>query len=236
MVTGFAGKGIFFGNMKGGVGKSTLCIYTLEMLQRMKPELDILLIDTDPQATSSSMLRGILDESRVRFMPIGDRYDGTVMSMIDGVVKSHLMEKDTLVVLDTAAGKIGNIWQVALLCNTMIVPTSLSWTDMRPSIDYVSEIDSRKSDYDSQTPHIIVVPNRVSPNQKDYSLLYNAARDLNVVISPPVCDYSIVKHSSYDYKGLEAIEGSRFFGEVEKLAQFIISHVLTGKLDEIFND
>lgn len=236
MISGFSGKGVFFGNMKGGVGKSTLCVYTLEMIQKLKPELDILLIDTDPQATSSSMMTPILGETRVRFMPVGDRFDGTIMSMIDGVIKTHLVNENTLVIVDTAAGKIGNIWQIALLCNTMIVPTSLSWTDMRPSMEYVSEIDMRKNDYTTTTPHVIVVPNRVSPNQRDYSLLYNAAQDLNVVISPPVSDFSIVKHSSHNFNGLKDIEGSRFYDEVENLAKFIISHVLTGKLDDIYGE
>ena len=66
---------------------------------------------------------------------MGDRYDGAIMSTIDGVIKSHLVKDNSIVVVDTAAGKIGNIWQVALLCNTMIVPTSLSWTDMQPTIE-----------------------------------------------------------------------------------------------------
>ena len=144
MLAGLNGHGLFFGNMKGGVGKSTLCIYTLEMIKKLRPDLDILLIDTDPQGTSSKMMASILEPEQIRFMPMGDRYDGAIMSTIDGVIKSHLVKDNSLVVVDTAAGKIGNIWQVALLCNTMIVPTSLSWTDMQPTIEYVQEIDTRK--------------------------------------------------------------------------------------------
>ena len=236
MINGLPGKGIFFGNMKGGVGKSTLCMFTVDMLKTIKPELDIMMIDTDPQATSSLMMKGLLPEDRIRFMPIGDRFDGAVLSTIDGVIKSHLMDEDSIVIIDSAAGRIGNIWQVALLCNTMIIPTSLSWTDMAPTIDYIAEIDSRKVDYDSITPHIIVVPNRMSPNQKDYSQLYNKVGELNVVIAPPVCDYSVVRHSSHNFLGLKSVEQTRFYGEIEKLAQFITSHVLTGKLDSIYEE
>lgn len=234
MLSGLNGKGIFFGNMKGGVGKSTLCIYTLEMIMRLKPELNALLVDTDPQASSSNMMQGILSSEQIRYMPMGDRYDGVIMSTIDGVLKTHLVQDNSLVVVDSAAGKIGNIWQVALLCNTMIVPTSQSWTDMQPTIEYIQEIDSRKEDYNSLTPHIIVVPNRSSPNQRDYSLITNAAKNLNVIVAPPVSDYSIVKHSSHQYKGLKDVEGSRFYDEIKVLAEFIISHVMSGELDRIF--
>lgn len=234
MLAGLNGRGLFFGNMKGGVGKSTLCIYTLEMIMRLRPELDILLIDTDPQGTSSSMMKSVLPPEKIRFMPLGDRYDGAIMSTIDGVIKGHLVNDNSMVVVDTAAGKIGNVWQVALLCNTMIVPTSLSWTDMQPTIEYVKEIDSRKEDYTSMTPHIIVVPNRTSPNQRDYSLINDAAKSLNVIVAPPVSDYSIVKHSSHNFHGLKDVDGSKFANEIETLAGFIVSHVLSGELDKIF--
>ena len=234
MIGGFAGKGIFFGNIKGGVGKSTLCMFTLDMLRNLKPKLDILLVDTDPQATTAKMMKGLLPEGRVRFMPITDNFDGAALSTVDGVMKSHLVQDDSLVIVDSSAGGIGNIWQVAMLCNTMIIPTSMSWVDMEPTIEYITDIDNRKNDYSVKTPHLIVVPNRIAPNQKDYSALYDKAAELNVVIAPPVCDYAIVRHSTFDFHGLKSVQETRFHNEVEALAKFIISHVLSGKLDEIY--
>ena len=90
---------------------------------------------------------------------MGDRYDGAITSMIDGVIKSHLVKDDSVALIDTGAGKIGNVWQLALLCNTIIVPTSLSCTDIRPTIDFINEVDAFKENYDTKTPHIVVVPN-----------------------------------------------------------------------------
>lgn len=235
MISGLSGKGIFFGNIKGGVGKSTICIYVFEMLRRLRPDLAFLLVDTDPQASASISLQHIVPQQSLRFMPMGDRYDGAVMSMIDGVLKSHLVNDNSVAFIDSAAGKIGNVWQVALLCNTMIVPTSLSYTDIRPTIDFIKEIDSFKENYNTKTPHVIVVPNRSSPQQKDYSILTNAAENLNLVIAPPVSDFSIVRHSSHDFNGLADIEGTRFYEQIENLTNFIISHVLSGELDTIFD-
>ena len=234
MSNGFSGNGIFFGNIKGGVGKSTLCMFTLDMIRKLKPELDILLIDIDPQATTAKMMKGILPEGRVRFMPISDSFDGAAISMIDGVVKSHLVQDNSLVIIDSAAGKIGNVWQVAMLCNSMIIPTSMSWVDMAPTLEYIEEIDTRKSDYSSKTPHLIVVPNRSAPNRKDYSPLHKEAENLNVVLAPPVCDYAVVRNTSRNFQALASVKKTRFHSEIEKLARFIISHVLSGKLDKIY--
>ena len=105
---------------------------------------------------------------------------------------------------------------------------------MHPTIDYIREIDERKEDYDSTTPHIIVVPNKTSPQQKDYSLINDAAKSLNVIVAPPVSDYSIVRKSSHDYQGLKDVEDSKFHEEIKTLAQFIVSHVISGELDRIF--
>ena len=234
MLSGLNGKGLFFGNMKGGVGKSTLCMYVLEMITMLQKDLDILLVDIDPQSTTSRMMGNILPNEKIRSMPMGDRYDGMIMSTVDGVLKNHLVNENTLAMIDTAAGKIGNVWQVALLCNTMIVPTSLSGTDMQPTIDYIREIDERKEDYDSTTPHIILVPNKTSPQQKNYSLINDAAKTLNVIVAPPVSDYSIVRKSSHDFKGLKDVKKTPFYDEIKTLAQFIISHVISGELDRIF--
>ena len=173
MFSGLSGKGIFLGNIKGGVGKSTLCIYIFEMLRKIRPDLDMLLIDTDPQASSSLMLRNIVPESMLRCMPMGDRYDGAITSMIDGVMKSHLVKDDSVALIDSGAGKIGNVWQLALLCNTIIVPTSLSYTDIRPTIDFINDRFVRKGFFiltifhtSANSPIKIKTINHITPCKK----------------------------------------------------------------------
>ena len=234
MASDFSGKGIFFGNIKGGVGKSTLCLYVFEMMRHLRPDLALLLIDIDPQASSSETLKHVVPQQVLRFLPMGDRYDGVSISRIDGVIKSHLVNDNSVVMVDSAAGGIGNVWQVALLCNTMLVPTSLSYIDIRATVNFVKEIDSHKENYGIKTPHILIVPNRSSPNQRDYSYLTRAAENLDVVIAPPVSDYSIVRHSSHNFHGLPDIVNTKFYEQIENLTNFLIEQVLSGKLDTIF--
>ena len=47
-----AAKAICVGNIKGGVGKSTLAIYLADFLRNRYRRREIMLLDTDPQGTS----------------------------------------------------------------------------------------------------------------------------------------------------------------------------------------
>jgi len=49
-------KAIFVGNIKGGVGKSTLSVYLTEYLRRRFKRQSVTLIDTDPQGTSFELM------------------------------------------------------------------------------------------------------------------------------------------------------------------------------------
>ena len=234
MADALTGKGIFFGNIKGGVGKSTLCSFLYEMLREKLADYRRLLIDIDPQAASSTMLAPILPPEEIKQMPLGDRYDGAVLSALDGVLRSLLVNENTMVLVDSGGGKIGNLWQIVMLCDVVIVPTSLSWMDLRPTQEYMREIHERKQDLATNKPHIVLLPNRISPRQRDYSILSQCIADISVTIAPPVPDYAIVRRSSFDYSGIDSIRDSKFFTELERFADFLITHVFEGGLDQYF--
>ncbi len=228
------GKSIFFGNIKGGVGKSTLCMFLYEILREKLPKYNTHLIDTDPQMTSSTVLREMMPSNEIRQLPTGDHFDGVGISSLDGLIKNTLIEENNIIFIDSGAGRLGSMMQVVKLTNVIIVPTSLSWTDLRPTLEFIHNIDEHKQDYGITNPHIIVVPNRVSPNQRDYSILNDFVKDINVIIAPPVSDYAIVRNKSHGYKGISDIAGSKFHAELDRLANFLISHVISGELDRIY--
>ena len=51
------GKAIFVGNIKGGVGKSTLAVYLTDYLRRRYQRRPVMLLDTDPQGTAFEMMQ-----------------------------------------------------------------------------------------------------------------------------------------------------------------------------------
>ena len=228
-------KALFIGNIKGGVGKSTLTVYLTEVLRKRLKRQGIVLLDTDPQGTAFELLEPRSPRGDARFLPVGDRYDGVNMATLDGVLRRFLAQDDGIAMVDTGGGKIANLWQVAILCDVLLVPTSMSWTDLRPTLDFIKEIDERKSDYKSITPHIIVVPNRVPPQQRHFDQITSALQEVNAILAPPISELSAARSYNADFTGLEAIKDTRFYREIERLGEFIIDYVLSGKLDQIYS-
>ena len=227
-------KAIFVGNIKGGVGKSTLTVYLTDYLRRRFKRRSVILLDTDPQGTSFELMEPKSKNGDARFLPVGDRYDGVNMTTLDGVLRRLLAQNENIAMVDTGAGKLGNFWQMAFLCNTLLVPTSMSWADLRPTIDFIKEIDERKADLRSITPHVVVVPNRVSPQQRHFQQIADALLEVNAILAPPISELSAARNSTPDFSGLDGVEGTRFHREIERLGEFLVEYVISGELDQIY--
>jgi chromosome partitioning protein len=227
-------KAIFVENIKGGVGKSTLTMYLTDYLRRRFKRRSVILLDTDPQGTSFELMEPKSKNGDARFLPVGDRYDGVNMTTLDGVLRRLLAQNENIAMVDTGAGKLGNFWQMAFLCNTLLVPTSMSWADLRPTIDFIKEIDERKADLRSITPHVVVVPNRVSPQQRHFQQIADALLEVNAILAPPISELSAARNSTPDFSGLDGVEGTRFHREIERLGEFLVEYVISGELDRIY--
>ena len=109
-------KAVFVGNIKGGVGKSTLTVYLTEYLRQRFKRQGVLLIDTDPQGTSFELLEPRSRAGEARFFPVCDRYDAVNMTTLDGVLRRFLAQDSRIAMVDSA-GRTGNFWQIGFLCN-----------------------------------------------------------------------------------------------------------------------
>ena len=83
---------------------------------------------------------------------------GVSMSTLDGMLRRNLADDSSITIIDTGAGKLGQFWQMVMLCDTLLVPTSMSWTDLRPTLDFIREIDERKDEQTIIKPHVVVIP------------------------------------------------------------------------------
>lgn len=231
-----ASHAIFVGNMKGGVGKSTLACYLFDFLRQKSRQQLISMVDADGQGSAFEMLSPIAPPGTTRHMTLGDRYDGVNMLTVDTFLRSRLAEDKNLVVIDSGAGRPDSIANIAMLSSCMLVPTSLSWADLRPTRDFIIEMQERKDSERSIKPHIIVVPNRLPPQQRDLSALTEMLSNLDVVIAPGLSEISAVRRQSSHFGGLAAVHGTRFYDEFHQLGDFIRNFVLSGKLDKIYAD
>lgn len=229
------GQAVFLANIKGGVGKSTLTAFLTDYFKTVFSDHKVCLLDTDPQGSAIELLGASSAVHMARHIPIGDRYDGVNTVTLDGVYRRLISDLETLTVVDTAGGGLGNIWQLVMLSQCVLVPTSLSWSDLRPTIDFVSELNERKEANDMLSPHIIIVPNRISPQQRNLDVLSDAIADMNVILAPPVSDLSVVRSQAANFTGMAGVKGTRFHDEISRLGEFITGYVLSGKLDDYYS-
>jgi len=230
------GQSIFVGNIKGGVGKSTITAFLYDYFRTHYPDRPIQMLDTDRQGTSYELLGAVDSERDIRHVPVSDRFDGLSLVTLDSILRRMRSDPKSLTIVDTGAGWPGNIWQIAMMCECIIIPTSLSWADLRPTVEFVREMDDRKDGQDSVLPHLIIVPNRIPPSQRDLSAISEILEGLNVVLAPPLSDLSLVRQMSGEFKGLEAAKGTRFHDEFGRLGDFIRDYVLSGKLSQMYED
>ena len=94
-----SGKAIFVGNIKGGVGKSTLAVYLTDYLRHRDQRRPVMLLDTDPQGTAFEMMQPHSRADDIKFLPIGDRYDGVSMTTLDGVLRRMLTYEDAVTIV-----------------------------------------------------------------------------------------------------------------------------------------
>ena len=228
------GQSIFLANIKGGVGKSTLTAFLTDYLKHRYADKKVCLLDTDPQGSAIELLGSSTSVDLARHIPIGDRYDGVNTVTLDGVYRRLISDNGSLTVVDTAGGGLGNIWQLVMLSKCVLVPTSLSWSDVRPTIDFVNELSERKDANGVSSPHIIIVPNRISPQQRNLEALTEAIGDMNVILAPSVSDLSIVRNQAANFTGMAGVSGTRFHNEITRLGDFIGNYVLSGKLDDYY--
>ena len=105
---------------------------------------------------------------------------------------------------------------------------------MRPTIDFIQEIDQRKEDHGVINPHIVVVPNRTSPSQRSFAKLAAALEDVNAIMAPPLSDLSAARSHGQQFGGYASVADTRFGVELKRLGDFIIEYVVKGELDRIY--
>ncbi len=226
---------ILIGNIKGGVGKSTLAAFMTDFLRLKFRNHKLVVIDADLQGTAFEMLEPLLPAGSVRHLSIGGRYDGVNLVTIDSLLREHLSYERHLAVIDSGAGSPDSLIQAMMSCRCVLVPVSLSWADIRPTIDFIEIIQERKDQMNQTYPHVVVVPNRVSPHQRDMSELKQALRGLDVVLAPGLSELVLVRKQSSSFSGLAGVRGSRYHTEFLQLGHFVCDYVLSGKIDSMFD-
>ena len=217
-------KAIFVGNIKGGVGKSTLTVYLTDYLRRRFKRRSVILLDTDPQGTSFELMEPKSKNGDARFLPVGDRYDGVNMTTLDGVLRRLLAQNENgIAMVDTGAGSlaISGKWPFYAIrfwcqpqCHGPICGQRLILS---------RKLMRRKADLRSVTPHVVVVPNRVSPQQRHFQQIADALHEVNAILAPPISELSAARNLRQIFLALKVLKARGFAAKLSGLANFSLN-------------
>jgi chromosome partitioning protein len=192
------GKVIAIGNLKGGVGKSTLAVNVASALATRG--LPTVILDTDPQQTALACTRGRRLPCAVESLPI--RQLSAVGEWMDGLGGAR--DRFARVVIDLPAVLSPALAAAFLAADAILIPTSFSPVDLQATRRTVRHAKIAAAERAARPPLILAVPMLVRRNwMSKPEVPAPRHRALEVPVADPV---------GYDPAFGEAFEQSDWIG------------------------
>jgi len=223
---------IAFLNSKGGVGKSTLCILSALGLSQTRFSGRIKLIDTDSQKSSVSILNDINSKIELDYIPFNHASPNLGVSLLDQKLKAFSREEE-IILIDTMAHPPRQLVNCIMQCNAILIPCNLSEIEIRATIEFVKTLDGLKKVRGGGSPHLVIMPNKVPPNQLHIDQLTSALSDIDVIIGPTISDIAILKNDLINVRSKITKLPQKFKNQYLGFRDFIYKALVKKEIDRL---
>ncbi len=221
-------------NSKGGVGKSTLCMLSALCLSQSRFKGKVKLIDTDIQKSSISILANLKTKIELEYVPFNHSSPALGASLLDQKLKAYPRE-DEVLLIDTMAQPPRQLINCIMQCQAIVTPCNLSEVEIMATIDFVRLLDSLKKIQKSSHPHLIIVPNRVPPNQVHIEGLTGALKDIDVIIGPTISELAILRNNLKNIPTKVFKDNKKFKDQFSSFKQFLYKALVGGQIDKFLD-
>ena len=224
-----------FVNSKGGVGKSTLCMLAALGLGNSKFKGKVRLIDTDIQKSSISILSHVKNNIQIEFIPFNQVSPGLGASLLDQKLKAYARENE-VILIDTMAHPPRQLINCLMQCDAIITPCNLSEIEISATIDFIKWLDGLKRSQFTNSPHLIIMPNRVPHNQVNLSSLINSLQEVDVIVGPTLSDTAVLRNGLSKFSLKSSSLPNRFRSQYLDFNNFILKALVEGGLDKLLEE
>jgi len=225
---------IAFLNSKGGVGKSTLCILSALGLSQTRFNGKIRLIDTDSQKSSVSILNEIASKIELDYIPFNHSSPNLGVSLLDQKLKAFTRDEE-IILIDTMAHPPRQLVNCIMQCDAILIPCNLSEIEIRATIEFVKTLDGLKNLQGAGSPHLVIMPNKVPPNQLHIDQLTSALSDIDVIIGPTISDIAILKNDLKNVRNKISKLPTKFKNQYLGFRDFIYKALVKREIDRLID-
>lgn len=169
-------------NLKGGVGKTTLCINLASMFKRKKVEP--LVIDLDPQKSATMWAQQKGSEFPINVLPLSLEHGPTKFKKdLDAYISEY---KPSVVLLDNPPELDSTSQCSCLLSDLVLIPVSPSPLDLWAAEKAIQVIREARLERKNELPKALFLPSKLQVGTVIGKDLLKTLKEFKEKITPPV--------------------------------------------------
>lgn len=185
---------ISFANLKGGVGKTTICCNTAAWLKRNYVK-NLLAIDMDPQRSLQSWLEKIDVEFDYHYSPLvkAKSFDPNQVKLFWQNYFFRKQKEYDAIIIDLPGGQLEDCLPIIEMSDRIVIPCSDSTIEIEATIKVLDFY--QKNIHFRDMPRVYLIPAKILPQVRHINKFTNYFKGYEAIITPRLSLYNSLKEN-----------------------------------------